>query len=697
MPRTSHHKVILAGVMSALLLAANAAASSGAAMEDTSRTGPGLALLFGGIALLAAGLYAAWYMARARRQSARELDEARALAESIVDTLPDPVITIDKDRRVRMANLAYYEYAGTNAEDSAGHSLAEIDGGAWSDARVKQVIDSVLLGGQPSAGGEIDVTLPQRGVRTLVIQVRRLRGANELENLFLFALRDVTEPRANVRLIESLLKSEKQNADRLRQIAAAASTLNSAHSSDKVLGVLREEARAILGYGEAVVVLGPEATPAPDAVLSVPLVGRGGQMLGKVELVDPRRSDARQDDNALAILQQLAHIASVAMENARLYEELREGDRRKDEFLATLAHELRNPLAPVRNAVQIMRSPSANASDRERALGSIERQVTLLVRLVDDLLDVSRISRGKVALKLQQVELADIVAQALDISRSIVEASGNTLAVELPSTSVFLEADPVRLAQVVSNLLANASKYTDRGGHIVLACETTALEVVIRVRDDGIGIQKDMLPRIFDMFWQVDHALERAQGGLGIGLTLVRQLVELHGGTVEAHSDGPDTGSEFVIRLPRSSARARRIEHDTPRPRASVDQNASPQRIVVVDDNVDSAESLALLLRLQGHTVTTAHDGVAALGLVLRVVPALVLLDIGLPGMNGYDVARALRAQLASPVVLVAMTGWGQAEDRRRSHEAGFDHHLAKPVDPAQLQRILVDLGTRTA
>jgi CheY-like chemotaxis protein/nitrogen-specific signal transduction histidine kinase len=393
-----------------------------------------------------------------------------------------------------------------------------------------------------------------------------------------------------------------------------------------------------------------------------------------------------------SMLRQLAQVASIAIENARLYEELREGDRRKDEFLATLAHELRNPLAPVRNSVQILLSPRAASADRDEAVAAIDRQITLLVRLVDDLLDVSRITRGKVVLKRENVELAAVVAQALEISRPIIHSSGNTLSVQLPQEKVTLHADPSRIAQVLSNLLNNAAKYTESGGNIRLACEMEGSELVIRVRDNGIGIPHEMLPHIFDMFWQVDHAFERAQGGLGIGLTLVRQLVDLHGGTVSVCSDGIGRGSEFTVRLPAS------IESATERERPAVKRESAPrratdsERILVVDDNQDSAESLALFLRLQGHDTRTAHDGVAALEVEREFEPRIVLLDIGLPRLNGYDTAREIRARRGRTVTIVAMTGWSQAEHRRRTMEAGFDRHLVKPVDPVVLRELLATL-----
>jgi signal transduction histidine kinase/CheY-like chemotaxis protein len=457
----------------------------------------------------------------------------------------------------------------------------------------------------------------------------------------------------------------------------------------------------ILGFDEAEVLLGPDEPRDTAAehvtLLSAPLHGRDAEVLGWIRLTGTSGRSAAVTESDESILRQLAHVASVAMENARLYEELRDGDRRKDEFLATLAHELRNPLAPVRNSVQVLRSPQADDADRDQAMTTIERQLQLLVRLVDDLLDVSRITRGKVALKRENVELSEIVGQALEISRPIVNASGNSLVVELPQEKVYLYADPSRMAQVISNLLNNAAKYTERGGHIRLECEIAGDAIEIRVSDDGIGIPSEMVPHIFDMFWQLEHALERAQGGLGIGLTIVRQLVDLHGGTVEARSAGIGRGSQFIVRLPATSTLSVTLPRPVPNGKAARIDGAQAKaptglRILVVDDNLDSAESLALLLRLQGHVVRTAHDGEQALSADEEFDPDLVLLDIGLPRMNGYEAARVLRDRHGKDVTIAAMTGFGQAEDRRKSKEAGFDHHLVKPIDPPLLRKILAEL-----
>ncbi len=367
---------------------------------------------------------------------------------------------------------------------------------------------------------------------------------------------------------------------------------------------------------------------------------------------------------------------------------LEDANRRKDEFLAMLAHELRNPLAPIRNALHIigMRGPERRQSVRQ-AWEIVDRQVDHMVRLVDDLLDVSRITRGKINLQKQPLDVSAIVSRAVEGSRPLIDSRGHTLEIHLPDDAGRVEGDPVRLAQVLWNLLNNAAKYTPEGGHIRLTVEKGEGEVVLRVRDTGMGIPADVLPAIFDLFTQAERTLERAEGGLGIGLTLVRQLTEMHDGTVEATSAGPGQGSEFVVRLP--------LLMDAPLADGTVgaaDDGGSSRRrrILVVDDNRDSAESLATLLRLVGNEVKTAHDGRQALETAAAYRPDMVLLDIGLPVLNGYEVARRLRTEPSyGRAVLVALTGYGSEEDRRRSLSAGFDHHMVKPVDFDSLRTLL--------
>jgi PAS domain S-box-containing protein len=375
----------------------------------------------------------------------------------------------------------------------------------------------------------------------------------------------------------------------------------------------------------------------------------------------------------------------------RYEKSLMEADRRKDEFLATLAHELRNPLAPLRNGLQVMKLAGTNTEAVEQARTMMERQLAQMVRLIDDLLDLSRITSGKLELRKERVELASIVQSAIEGSRPLIEASAHQLTVTLPPEPVHLDADPARLAQVFANLLTNATKYTDRGGSIGLTAERHDGEVVVSVKDTGIGISSEYLPQLFQMFSQVAPALERSQGGLGIGLSLVKGLVEMHGGRVEARSEGLGKGSEFVVHLPLA---APFLPPETQEPSSSSGVTPQPRRrILVADDNRDAADSLAILLRFAGHEVYAVHDGQEAVDAARWFRPDVALLDIGMPKLNGYDACRHIRQQpWGKKVFLIALTGWGQEEDKRRSQEAGFNEHLVKPVEPAALEKLLAGL-----
>ncbi len=387
--------------------------------------------------------------------------------------------------------------------------------------------------------------------------------------------------------------------------------------------------------------------------------------------------------------QQIAVVFFDITERRRAEEALREADRRKDEFLATLAHELRNPLAPIRNGLEIIKLSGADRGLVEQARTMMDRQLQQMVHLVDDLLDVSRVSRGKIDLRKERVELASVVQQAVETSLPAIKQAGHELAVGLPSDPIFVLADTTRLCQVFANLLNNAAKYTDRGGHIRLTVQRQGDEVSVSVKDDGIGIPPGMLSKVFDMFTHIDRNLERSHGGLGIGLSIVKRLVEMHGGRIAVASDGDGQGSEFTVRLPLAAA-AVAPSKSANRP---VPGRAEPERILVVDDSRDAATSLAKLLEIMGNQTQTASDGLEALEIVPAFHPHLVLLDIGMPNLNGYDTARRIRQQACGrDLVLVALTGWGQQEDRRKSREAGFDHHLTKPAKLADLQKLLADI-----
>ncbi len=384
-------------------------------------------------------------------------------------------------------------------------------------------------------------------------------------------------------------------------------------------------------------------------------------------------------------------LQSEVSERARAEQALKEADRHKDEFLAMLAHELRNPLAPIRNAVHLMRMKPLQDPQLCLSRDIIERQLSQLTRLVDDLLDVSRITRGKITLTRERRTLGELIDRAVETVEPAILARNHVLTVEVPDKALVIYGDALRLTQAIGNVLGNAAKYTDCGGRITLRAVRRKCDVEISVRDTGIGIAPEVLPRIFDLFTQLGQQTERSQSGLGIGLALVRRLVEMHGGTVTAHSTGPGCGSEFVIRLPLSIERNAVNAGESPR--SAEDTSVSVgRRILVADDNADALESLAALLTLNGHEVYRAQDGQLALQAAERCLPEVALLDIGMPRLDGYEVARRIRSHSwGQGMLLVALTGWGQEADRVRSQAAGFDSHLTKPVDHNRLAQLLAE------
>jgi PAS domain S-box-containing protein len=364
-------------------------------------------------------------------------------------------------------------------------------------------------------------------------------------------------------------------------------------------------------------------------------------------------------------------------------EVLREADRRKDEFLATLSHELRNPLAPICNALELMRRARHDPSLNERALAIMERQVRQLVRLTDDLLDVSRITRNRIELRRERLDLRHAIRSAIETIEPLSDAAGHVVTVNVPDGPLWVDADLTRLAQAFANLLNNAVKYTDRGGCITLTASADAGDAIVTLTDTGIGIPAASLPSIFDMFVQIEPTASRARSGLGIGLALAKRLIELHGGRIEARSDGAGTGTTFVIRLPIAATEHR--EQPQPAPLRA----AAGCCVLVAEDIPDAAEMMRLMIECMGHQVVVAADGVQAVELAEKFHPQIALLDIGMPRMDGYEAARRIRGALGRRVVLVALTGWGQEQDQRRAYAAGFDHHVTKPAEPGALESLI--------
>ena len=419
-----------------------------------------------------------------------------------------------------------------------------------------------------------------------------------------------------------------------------------------------------------------------------PLIA-GGQLLGTLSFASRSRDTFEREE--IEFLETISHYVTLAYERLRLIDQLREQDQRKDEFLATLAHELRNPLAPISNGLELIRLADHDPATIERATSIMHRQVEQMVRLVDDLLDVARISRNKLELRKERVDLESVVRNAVETSRPILVAAQNELHVDLPSEPVWLDADAVRLAQVFSNLLNNAAKYSEPGGRISLVARQADGELTVGVSDTGIGIEPGKLSQIFGMFVQLHPSEQQVQSGLGVGLTLVQRLIEMHGGSIEARSEGTGKGSQFLVRLPAVTQSTKASSAEVP---VAEERPAVRRRILVVDDNLDSAESMAMMLTLSGHEVATAHDGMEAVKLAGEFQPEMAFLDLGMPVLDGYEAARSIRQQSwGKQIVLVALTGWGQQEDKRRSREAGFDAHLVKPIDFDALEELVATNG----
>lgn len=447
-----------------------------------------------------------------------------------------------------------------------------------------------------------------------------------------------------------------------------------------------EVLKALLAGGSSRVELqfcAPGGPPVPVLVSIADSFGTVGIGLIVTDLSERKRYEAGVEQMN-AQLEQRIRERTAELEAANAL--LKDADRRKDEFLAVLSHELRNPLAPIRTAAHLLDSPHLPASDLLWARTVIQRQVRHMSALLDDLLDIARITRGRMELKVRRVSLKGVVDAAVEAARPAIDRNNHSLVVSLPENDPVLDADPLRLSQILSNLLTNAAKYTDAGGHIELSGQVAGGRLSLTVKDDGIGLSPDALSRIFTMFAQVDGSAGRSEGGLGIGLALVKGLVSLHGGDVRAKSDGAGRGSEFIVELPVTAAREEVVAPggtEEPSPVGS-------RRVLVADDNKDAADTLGLLLELYGHEVRIAHSGNAALAVAHSFHPNVALLDIAMPDLSGYEVARNLRVDTCCPdILLIALTGYGQDGDKERAHEAGFDHHLTKPVDPSKLEALI--------
>ncbi len=587
---------------------------------------------------------------------------------------------IGPDGIILWANQAELDLVGCTRDEYIGHHISEFRG----EREVIEDIFARLARNETVHNGEVRVRRKDGTVRHVLVNSNVLWENGKF---------------VHTRCLTRDITARKKAHEALAFLADASALLSSSLDHETTLASLANLAVPRIADGCAVelardpsmpkgsVVAGrfaPGAGPGPaiasvlrsgrsvmhDAVLAVPMAARG-RVVGAI-------AGRRFEQEDVEMAEELGRRAALAMENARLYREAREADRRKDEFLALLGHELRNPLAPILTALQLMQ---LRGTGDEREHKMIERQVRHLNRLIDDLLDVSRITRGKVQLKKEPLELSAVLAEAIEMASPLFEQRSHALSIDVPREGLVVDADPVRLAQVFANLLVNAAKYTEPGGEIALTARREKNRLAVSVKDNGIGIAPEVLPKVFDLFVQAERTLDRPQGGLGIGLALARNLVDLHGGTIAAHSDGPGKGSEFVARLPLSPTRS--TPADAPAAGAPAPaRRRSGLRILLVDDNLDAVDVLAEALRSFGHEVVVAHDGPEALTLARDFRPHTALLDIGLPVMDGYELAAALRkAQGCEPLRLIALTGYGQDADKARSHGAGFDVHLVKPID----------------
>ncbi|HTO06595.1 MAG TPA: PAS domain S-box protein [Myxococcota bacterium] len=639
------------------------------------------------------------------RRAQRQAHEQRELVSITLASIGDAVIATDLRGRVTSMNGVAEALTGWRQLEAVGQpidAVFRIVDDSTREAAPNPVLRALRDGRVTGLAGHT-LLIRRDGLELQVDDsAAPIRGVDGRAQGCVIVFRDITMRRAEERQV-----SERLDAARLH--AAIVSSSEDAIVSKSLQGVIQTwnaGAERLYGYQatEAVgrhisLIIPKDRLSEEDGILRQI---HAGQRIEPFNTVRQRKdgSTVHVSLSVSPVLDERGRVVGVSkiardisaqreaeQRVARLMADLRDADRRKDEFLATLAHELRGPLAPVRNSLEVLKRPASDGRLLERARTMLDRQITHMERLVDDLLDIARITRNRLELRTQRVDLRPLLAQAVEAAYPSAEEAGHALEFDNGGESLEVMGDPVRLLQVFGNLLHNANKYTDRGGRIELRARRWNGLAEVTVRDNGVGIPPDLLPKVFELFAQLEENPGRTQGGLGLGLTIVKQLVEMHGGRVEAHSGGPGLGSEFVVRLPLAKPAALPVAA----PRAeTANAPLAARRVLVVDDLEDSAESLAMLLRLDGHDVHVANDGPAALEAAERLRPELLLLDVGLPGLSGLEVCRRIRKEpWGRDVRIVALTGWGQDEDRRQTEEAGFDAHLVKPVHPDELREIL--------
>jgi len=641
------------------------------------------------------------------RASVEQAIYEREYTKAILNTVIDPLVVLDGDLRVQTANKAFHSLFQLSRDDVQGTMLAELGKGEWDIPQLVARLQGTLVAGSDEMEPlEVDLAVPTLGRRTVIFNARKLARPGRRADLILLTAEDITDRR----------RAERAIRERTAQFEIL---LNEAPlgvylvDDEFRIRAVNPTARPVFGdipdligrdFGEVIHTLWQKE-------YADEIVARFRNTLETGEpYVVPERAEKRRDRGVTEYYQwQINRIplpedrcgvvcyfrdisAEVTTREALAENErrLREESQRKDEFLATLAHELRNPLMPVRMTLTRMRRRGVQAPGDGRGLDMVDRQVKNLERIVDDLLEVSRISSGKIELRKERLDLIVAINHALESARDLITQRKHRVSLTVPMGPIVVAADPVRIEQILTNLLINAAKYTHPGGEIWVSLERASGHVEIRVRDAGIGISPELLPRVFEMFEQGRRDLARSTGGLGIGLSIVKKLTELHGGSVVAKSAGIDKGSEFIVRLPAHAEDGVALPVTSPKDPAGI--SGSARRILVVDDNVDAAESFADLLKEMGHEVRIANDGRAALEMNLEWRAEIIFLDIGLPGMDGYEVARQIRVQ-NDTTRLVALTGYGHESARSMSVQAGFVRHLVKPPDIAAVVAVLEGLA----
>ena len=620
---------------------------------------------------------------RAAEDAAEEIERQREQLHVTLSSIGDAVVVTDGRGTITFLNPVAVQMTGWELSDAVGKPLQDVF--QIINEQTRQVLTNpVETVFRENRVVELanHTALVRRDGREIPIEdtAAPIRGrGGAIDGAVLVFFRDATEARRAMKTRRYLAAIVESSDDAIISQTLEGTIASWNRGAQRLYGYTADEV-----VGQPLAILAP--ADLPDELPGLLDRVRSGE---HIEHLETQR--IRKDGSCVEVSLTISPVRDPegtvigVSKIARDITARKEEDRRKTEFLALLAHELRNPLAPLRNGLQVLRLAQGDAEMTEQARNLMERQLEHMVRLIDDLLDVSRISRGKLQLRKERTTLAEAVEYALEVCGLMVK--DHQLTLELPEEPVYIDADKTRLAQAVCNLISNAAKYTDPGGRIWVTAERQGSDAVISVKDTGVGIPADMLPRVFDMFVQVDRSLEKSQGGLGVGLAIVKRLVEMHGGTVEGRSEGYGQGSEFVIRLPIVTTIPA-----VPPPSTSGPANRPParRRILVVDDNVDAASSLAMMLRIMGNEVRTAHDGEAGVATASEFRPDVVLLDIGMPKLNGYDAARHIREQpWGRSITLLALTGWGQEEDRRQSEAAGFDFHMVKPVEPAALLKLL--------